>query len=82
MPDTKATRLMVTKAWQAVTREKQKILDKEATASQYKLETARYNLRRAIEQWEKPGQSDTFGWTEPKREKFLDKLKKKFGKTD
>lgn len=82
MPDTKATRLRVTKAWQAVVTQRQKLVQRDRDFSQEKLDQAKYNLRQAVTAWEADGDSDSFGFTEPKREKFLGKLKKKFGKAD
>lgn len=82
MPDTRATRLMVTQAWQAVTTQKMKKKARDRDFSQEKLDRAKYNLRKAILEWESPGADDSFGWTEPKKEGFLSKLKKRFGKAE
>jgi hypothetical protein len=81
MPDTRATRVMVEAAWKAVVTQRQRKADKDPDFSQEKLDRASYNLRQAIIAWEAPGKSDTFDrWTQPTKEKFLKRLKKKFGK--
>lgn len=83
MPDTRHTRSVVESAWKAVVTQRQRKADKDPDFSQEKLDRARYNLRQAIIAWEAPGKSDTFdSWGQPPRDKFLKRLKKKFGKAE
>jgi hypothetical protein len=78
MPDTAATRLIVTKAYDRYVREKMDYARSVPGCTKADVTAARKTLQSAIKQWESPGSGDpTF--TKPQikeRKSFIDRIKK------